>query len=103
MGRVSGEIVLGLPKDGEDTAADCRNAAKLRTASRRPSGAFEESAEVIIMCSATEAGNGTREGDQSNHCMSARRRSTLFDKGSGPRRESVQVLRGWEEIRLDFS
>jgi hypothetical protein len=61
MGRVSGGAVLGLAEVWEDTAADCRNAAKLLTASRRPSGALEESAEVIMLCSGPEEVIGIRE------------------------------------------
>lgn len=64
MGRASGEVVLDLAEVWGDTAADCRNAAKLRTASRRPSGAFEESAEVIMLCSGTEEAIGSRAADE---------------------------------------
>jgi hypothetical protein len=64
MGRVSGTVVLGLAKAWEGRTADCRTTAKLRTASRRPSGAFEESAEVIMLCSGTEEAIGSREAGE---------------------------------------
>jgi hypothetical protein len=92
-GRVSGEVVLGLAEGGEDVAADCRNAAKLCTASRRPSGALEESAEVIMLCSATETAIGTRRSRRTGHYMSARRRLTLQIKGRDVAARFVQVLR----------
>ncbi len=47
-------LALGLAKAEEGTTAGFFRAAKLRTASRRPSGAFEESAEESMLCPGTE-------------------------------------------------
>jgi hypothetical protein len=45
-------------------AGRCK-AAKLRRASRLPSGAFEESAEEIMLCSGTEEAIGLWEAGES--------------------------------------
>ena len=61
---MSGTVVLCLAKAWGGVAADCRNAAKLRKASRLPSGALEESAEAIMLCSGSEEAIGSREAGE---------------------------------------
>src|SRR5437667_4459207 len=98
MGRVSGEAVLGLVQEDDDVAADCRNTAKLRTASCRPSGALDESAELIMLCSGTETAQAGRPL-QSLHVS----RATL---GSSDKASSSPLVclgvEGWQETPFDF-